>query len=72
MIQRNCPTTSCLGIDRVYQPQTEALAAVVDLLFLLLMNGPESLSPSSEDPELTCFPVEPVMEAGAQQSPKVT
>jgi hypothetical protein len=49
-----------LKVDRVFQPQAAALDALVDVLHLLLVDGPESPnSPSSAGPEPTCFLVEP-------------
>jgi len=49
-----------LKVDRVFQPQAAALDALVDVLHLLLMDGPEyPNSPSSAFPGPTCFPIEP-------------
>ena len=53
------PATSALGlkIDRVYQPRLDTLDALVDVLYLLLVDEPESALPIGLSP--TCFPKPP-------------
>jgi len=52
--QPAAPQAACLKIDRVYQPRADALDALVDVLYLVVVEGQES--PSSLRLEPTCFP----------------
>ena len=52
------PPAQLLRIDRVFQPQAAALNALVDMLYLLFVDGSELAGlPTSSEP--TCFPVPP-------------
>ena len=53
-------SVAALKIDRLYQPQSTAMEALVDVLLALLVGAQESSnSPLSRVPGTTCFPRPP-------------